>query len=383
MNIACVVAGIENPAAGTSHSVVRLCQQLAQLGLSIELHTPGPEPRERAPGVRYRFYPRINLARGLMLCPTMKRGLTRAVAENAIDIIHSHGFWLAPNLYAGIAARRQGRPLVLSPRGMLSTWAMTHKPWKRAAARALGYLRALEAVTCFHATSASEAEDIRRLGFRQPIAIVPNGIDLPGADTIRPDNRSGQWRRVVFLSRIHPKKGIPILLRAWRQIEVDFPDWRLVIAGPDEGGHLAAARALSAELRLQRVSFPGPAYGDAKSALYRSADLFVLPTHSENFGLVIGEALAHAVPVITTTGAPWRGLIERRCGWWIDLSEETLVGAMREAMALPREKLAAIGMAGRRWVETCYAWDAVGRATAEVYRWLLASETEPPSVLLD
>ncbi len=134
---------------------------------------------------------------------------------------------------------------------------------------------------------------------------------------------------LLFLSRIHPKKGIPILLRAWRKVERRHPDWELVVAGPDEIGHLSQVRALAGELGLQRVSFPGPAYGDAKAALYRSADLFVLPTHSENFGMAIAEALAYAVPVITTTGAPWAGLEEHGCGWWIELSEGNLVDALR------------------------------------------------------
>jgi glycosyltransferase involved in cell wall biosynthesis len=383
MKVAQVIAGVANQAAGTSYSVVRLAQELAKLGMEVEVHTPGPEPCERASGVRYRFYRCFDLTRGAILCPTMKRKLTRAVAD--VDVVHSQGFWLAPNLHACVAAQHHGRPLVLSPRGMFSTWTMAHKPWKYAAARAVGYLRKLGAVTCFHATSESEAKDIRRLGFRQPIAVVPNGIDLPDISDIRTPEQPQQerQRRVVFLSRIHPVKGIPTLLRAWQHIEAEFPEWELIVAGPDEGGYLREVQALTAGLGLHRVSFPGPAYGEAKTRLLRSADLFVLPTHSENFGFAIGEALAHAVPVITTTGAPWPGLLEHGCGWWIELSEDNLIGAMREAATLARGRLVMMGVAARRYVEACYAWEAVGRATAEVYKWLVTHERKPSFIRLD
>ena len=200
-------------------------------------------------------------------------------------------------------------------------------------------------------------------------------------DRSRPD-RSAR-RRVLFLSRIHPKKGVPILLRAWQRVERRHPDWELVVAGPDEAGHLAEVRALATGLRLDRVAFPGPAYGNAKHALYRSADLFVLPTHSENFGMVIAEALAHGVPVITTTGAPWAGLEERGCGWWIELSERNLAETLHGAMALPEALRVEMGRRGRLWMEQSYGWERIAAEMKSVYAWLLGGGPPPACVLTD
>ena len=288
---------------------------------------------------------------------------------------------MMPNIYAGSIARRRRIPLVFSPRGMFSEWAMAFsRGRKRFAWWCLGQRGAAQAAACFHATSESEAQDIRRLGFRQPIAVVPNGVDLPELEAHPAPERSAR-HRVLFLSRIHPKKGIPILLRAWQSVERRYPDWELIVAGPDEIGHLAQVQALASELGLRRVAFPGPAYGDAKAALYRSADLFVLPTHSENFGMAIAEALAYGVPVITTTGAPWAGLEEHNCGWWIELSEGNLADALAYRHGPAPAQRAQMGRGGRLWMEQSFGWDRIASQMKSVYEWTLGSDPPPSCVM--
>jgi glycosyltransferase involved in cell wall biosynthesis len=217
---------------------------------------------------------------------------------------------------------------------------------------------------------------------RQPIAVIPNGIDLPDlASTMPPTDREG--RTVLFLSRIHPKKGIPVLLRAWRRLEPRFADWELVVAGPDERGHLAEVQQLARGLDLARVAFAGPVHGEAKQSLYRRADLLVLPTHSENFGMVIAEALAFGVPVVTTTGTPWQELERRGCGWWIELSEANLAAALEAAMSLPQERRVAMGRRGRRWMEQSFPWSRVAAEMKSVYQWALGGGPPPACVLTD
>jgi len=196
---------------------------------------------------------------------------------------------------------------------------------------------------------------------------------------LRPAGR----RRLLFLSRIHPKKGIDVLLRAWAGLETARPDWDLVIAGPDEVGHTAEMQGLAHRLELRRVKWLPAVHGEAKSELYRSADCFVLPTHAENFGLVIAEALAHEVPVITTRNAPWDGLRAHRCGWWVDLDETVLRQTLEEATSQSREGLFAMGTRGRAWMERDFGWDGIGEKMLAVYEWVAGRSARPEFVVIE
>jgi len=234
------------------------------------------------------------------------------------------------------------------------------------------------------ATSAAEHESLRRLGLDQPVAIVPNGIDLelpetsPDTGTDKPGDRT---RVVLFLSRIHPKKGIENLLQAWAGL--DTTGWVLRIAGPGEDGYLDSMRRLAQRLGLAgRVEFPGAVSGEQKRAAYCAADVFVLPSHSENFGVVVAEALAHGLPVITTTGTPWQEIEGAGCGWWIDIGVPPLAAALGEAMGLSDRQRCLMGKRGQEYVRR-YSWDAIARQTAEVYRWVLGRGDRPDCVHLD
>lgn len=290
---------------------------------------------------------------------------TRELAARGPTILHHPGVWTDVNRYAAVVARRFRIPLVCSPRGMLEPWSMNFHPIRKRMAWHLYARRTLAATTLFHATAESEAEAIRGLGFRQPIVVVPNGVELPPGGFGEKERRGR--RRALFLSRIHQKKGLPLLVRAWARLRP--VGWELVIAGPDDGGHQAEIERLVQDLGLGgEVSFPGSIPDQEKWRLYRSADLFVLPTLSENFGMVVPEALACGVPALTTTGAPWGELIERRCGWWVAPEEEALTKALGEALEAGDEVREEMGARGRELVLEQYTWPAIGCRMAQVYR---------------
>jgi glycosyltransferase involved in cell wall biosynthesis len=311
-------------------------------------------------------------------------GLSNALQNVArtADVIHNHGLWLMPNVRAGEAAASAPTPLVVSPRGMLAPAALAFSPVKKRAFWALLQGPVIRGAACIHATSDQEYEEIRSFGLTNPVAIIPNGIDLPRQPAHRPVRTTAE-RVVLSLGRLHPKKGLVRLVHAWSRVEAECPGWWLKIVGPPEAGHDHELRALVTALSLARVSVEGPIYGDAKTDAYWEADIFVLPTLNENFGLTVAEALAAGTPVISTKGAPWSGLESEGCGWWIDLGVEPLAAALAHAMKLSREALKAMGGKGREWMMRDFSWDPIARHILDVYLWLARSAEAPPVVRFD
>jgi len=309
-----------------------------------------------------------------------------ALCKGMPDLVHLHGLWQYPSAATNRWFARVRQPYIVSPQGMLEPWALQRSRMKKRLAMLLFQRACLQNAACIHATAVMEVESIRAAGFRNPVALIPNGVEEPPIESaeglserMAQKSRSG-LRKVLFLSRIHPKKGLLNLVEAWRRVTP--LGWRLVIVGPDEVGHLAEVRrAVEAAGLASSVEFPGEAWGPARWSYYREADLFVLPTFSENFGIVITEALACGVPVITTKGAPWKELHTHRCGWWIDVGVEPLVKALHEAMGLSEAQRYEMGQHGRSLVAAKYLWPGIAQNMRSVYEWVLGQRAKPECVV--
>ncbi len=279
------------------------------------------------------------------------------------DVLHDNGIWMPHNHRLAQLAARRRLPRLVSTRGMLEPWATNHKRLKKRLAWMLYQRHDLKRSRCLHATSIAEAGNLERCGLGIPIHVIPNGVDLPELPTKQTTNGS---RIALFLGRIYPVKGLPMLIEAWARVRPER--WLLKIAGPDEGRHRAAVeKQVSAAKLGGTVSFAGELDSQAREAALFGADLLVLPTYSESFGMVVAEALAHGLPALTTTGAPWPMLEQRGCGWQVEPTIDAIAEGLRQATSRDSGTLRDMGERGRELVEAEFGWEKIATQFVSMY----------------
>ena len=310
--------------------------------------------------------PRLSVGRQFRLLLDHAIGYSR---ENVI--VHDHAVWLPSNHAVASYCRERSITRVVSPRGTLGKWAMDHRRWKKRLAWSAYQYRDLRSASAFHVTSELEADEVRSHGFRQPIAVIPNGITIPES---LPARQRSTGYQALFLSRIHRKKGLLNLVRAWK-LANPSNEWELAIAGPDECGHRAEVEAEIRRLGLsEQIHFIGELNDEDKWQAYANSNLFVLPSFSENFGIVVAEAMAAGLPVITTTGTPWSVLKERNLGWWVEPTEQSLAVALSEACTADPRRISMQGSLAREYAITHFSWIDVAVRLQAFYESLLATK---------
>ena len=361
MRLLHVTMGISPEGGGPTRSVKGLCRALDRAGEDVSLLVlHGNHPFEDRGNVNVIYASGGDAVRSRGTRDTTV--MTQALDVRAYDIVHLHGLW-DMGLHKVVRECRKWKvPYVISPRGMLDPWALGVKKWKKLLAMCLYQKNDLKHAAAFHATAEAEASHIRMLGFKQPIIIAPNGVDLP---EVMPERTVGT-HTAIFLSRLHPGKGLLTLAEAWARVKP--VGWRMLVVGPDSYGHKKEVEARLEQLGIAEAwEFAEEMDDVAKWKAYRSADLLAHPSVSENFGITIAEGLAAELPVICTKGTPWSDVESRHCGWWIDLGVEPLVDALKEATAMSDEERRQMGANGRRLVAEKYTWGAVVKAMVDGY----------------
>ena len=359
---------------GPPTALHRLCRELRGIGIDVRVATTNADGpcRLAVPNSRWIEYEGVPVFYGNRwggrgdLSPALHACIQEEVQR--VDLIHVAAIFSWPILSAARACRSIRKPLVVSPRGSFAAEALAWRAGKKKLFLAFGGQRALEAVTAFHATTPSEAQDIRRLFPRTGVGVVPNGVDVPSDAELAPWRAVANPRTILFLGRLHQHKNVDLLLRAWALVAPKFKDVSLLVAGSGSGKMLEAMKRLVADLGTTRqVSFLGNVQGDEKTRLLAQADVLVLPSKSENFGNVVAEALAHGTPVIASTGTPWRGLGEKGCGWWVRAAEAPLGRALETVLAMDSERRQEMGQSGREWMRREYSWTEVAASMREFY----------------
>jgi glycosyltransferase involved in cell wall biosynthesis len=372
MKVSHVISSIDSNSGGTTEYLRLLTNQLSVKIDNVIITDITKTPAEFNQKVT------IESAKSKSSFLNVSNDISKKMKRIECDLFHGNGLWQFPVYAMSKVAFKRNIPYIISPHGMLEPWSLKQGEIKKKIALKLFQYRDITNATCIHATAVMEKEQIRKLGFRNPIAVIPNGIRLEDFPNNQPIKKQTK-KTVLFLSRIHPKKGIENLIDAWIALESeDKSNWSVTIVGNGELDYINQLQDKIAKNNLsEAIVIKGPVFGNDKIELYRNANLFVLPTSSENFGIVIAEALASFTPVITTKGTPWEDLQTYNCGLWIDLGIEPLKIALEKMLSTSQKDLDLMGMNGRKLIESKYSMESVAIKMLQLYYWIL-NKTEPP-----
>lgn len=375
MNILHTIPHIGRLSAGPSASVLDLCEVTSS---EVNVQLISLDSIELTKQIRFlKTFNTLPVFKKLGISCHMKSYIKEMFQKKEFDLVHAHSLWMMPNIYPIIEAYKYKVPSILSPRGTLSSHAFrlgsSFKPffW------ALFQKSAVTKAKYLHATSELEAEDFRRLGFKQPIIVIPNGI-RPIDDVQKNIYREGGGtKKLLFLGRLHPVKGLEKLLESWGMLQEHFTDWELVIAGPDIYGHKLKLLQIINNRKLTRIQFPGEVAADDKYALFREAHALILPSYSENFGMVIAEALLMNTPVVVSAGCPWIRVVQSNAGWVFDHEQNNLTEVLVSLFSAEPQDLIQKGKNGRKLILEQYASEQINSQWQQVYNWILKKSNKP------
>lgn len=315
--------------------------------------------------------------------------LREALEEEArrSDVLHSHGLWTHINQSSARVARMLRKPHVISVRGMLEPWALRHHGWRKKVAGWMFQDRALQEAACLHVLNQREGENLRTLGLRNPVALIPNGVDVPEHNVPRealesafPQLKSRKW--LLYLGRVHPQKGLLNLASAWSRVCPGFPDHTLIVAGPEQLGHWAEVEQV---LRSQggggRYQYTGMLQGELKASALGNAEALILPSYTEASSMALLEALAHRRPVIATHASNFPLIGERQLGFLCEPRTDSIAESLAQLLALPDAERAAMGQRGWQLVKEQFAWSAIAAQMIELYRYVLEGGPRPATLL--
>jgi len=306
--------------------------------------------------------------------------MARALEANRPQIVHVHGLWIYPSV---VAARWSGtcKPYVVSPHGMLDSWALRNSGFKKSVCSALYENRHLRGASCLHALNQAEASAIRDYGLINPICVVPNGVEPSVGAPLR---QVGGRKTLLYLGRLHPKKGLTSLIEAWSvaRSQPEASDWHLKIAGWDQNNHEFELRALVSKFGLHSsVTFSGPQFEDRKDTCFSEASAFVLPSLSEGLPMTVLEAWSWQLPVLMT---PQCNLPEggtAKAAIMMDPNPMSILNALRALFKMSTVERDQVGAMGLKLVEDRYQWPKIGHQMTDVYNWLLGHGPKPDCVI--
>lgn len=373
MKVLSFVSSLDLSSGGPSRSVPMLAKGLAELGVDITLMAI------RSENMNIHALEGTSVKLKVISPSFSRREIAKFLADERFELIQIQSVWEMPYHKVMVEARKLNIPYIVTPRGMLEPWSLSQKKWKKRLAWWLYQRNDVQKSACVFTTAKMEAEHVSALGITTCKAVIPNGIETVGYPC--KSSIEGVKKQVLFLSRVHVKKGIELLFEAWKRILPDYVDWQLLVIGNGEAEYIHSLENRVENLGLKDcIKILPPVFGNDKIQIYQESALFCLPSYSENFGMAIAEAMSCGTPVITTTNCPWNILNDTKTGWCIDLSVDNLENALREAMGMDANALYDMGQRASKLIYDNFDYRSVTRKTLRLYEWLLNSGEKPEFV---
>lgn len=297
------------------------------------------------------------------------------------DIYHINALWQYAPHAAARFAHKNLKPYVISTHGMLYPEGLKKSKWFKKIALTLYQSKDLTNATAFHATSEEEKKYIRAFGLVQPIAVIPNAIDTSNFGTPNFEPKVGK-RKVGFMGRINPIKNIESLLQGWAKASSVTSEHELVIIGDGDPLYKRSLVELADKLGVTNIYYTGFVTGAEQEKILNELSFLVLPSFSENFGMVVPEALWKGVPVIASTGTPWQELETYNCGWWVGNDPDSLSLAITKALLLNENERISMGVKGNALISEQYTIAVIGQKMKLFYEWILGRIEKPEFVNL-
>jgi len=326
--------------------------------------------------------------KGLFWSPKLEQLLKLEIGD--IDLFHNHTLWSLPGHYASRLAFANKVPIVISPHGTLEPWSMKNSQFRKRVIWNVFQKKDLERASCIHVSTVHEIKNIRNLGIKTPIAIIPNGISMPSEQNTWSQNKFRHLhpelkdkKIMLFLGRLHEKKGLKPLIRAWQQLTKLAPNWHLLIVGNDDG-YKNQLQSLIREFQLSSsVTLKGPVFGDDKTQVMSAVDAFVLPSFAEGFSMAVLDAMSFRLPVILSKSCNFSEIESRNAGFTVEATSNSVFEGLRKMVEIEETERIKMGNRAMQLVKTKYTWNAVSQQMKDLYRWVIDGGDKPQSFDID
>lgn len=380
---------------GPSKSIVELTEAIGQQNCSIDLvstNANGGRPLQvplrqwiEKSSYRLQYFPSYSF-QNYHWSWQLRQWLWLNISN--YDLIHINALFALTNLAAYHASRIHQVPYIITPRGMLEPWALTYKAWKKKPYYTLFDRPALNHASAVHMLSLAEANQVRPLWLKAPMLIVPNGIHHQSFEPLASPDRFFQEfpatrgkNLVLFLGRIHPKKGLDLLAQAFSKVHIQFPNTHLVIAGPDQTNLLPTVEKYFLQIGcLDAVTFTGMLTGDLKQAALAAATVYVAPSYSEGFSMSVLEGMASGLPCVITTGCNFPEAASAQVAHVVDPSADPIAAALSHCLQDPATAK-AMGQRARQFIFDHYTWNKIAKDLIQAYGAIIEKRPIPPCLM--